>query len=236
MKTAGLFLFFLLCTLAELVCQGVLFVCRHLGYAAFETSGRMRKAKRRLCLGYIVIRRRQAAGTVKQTTQAKAAPETQESVVGKSRTEFLTGLPVLKDPREAKPFKSEPLKMVPQTGDEFADADAPGQYSLDTSPVGEGDLEDFEPGDNGEEPAGSSSGVSFEELSQTVRILDKEQPSDTEKQEAALVLCNIDGTGLFNFIAINDAYTEKARTMMAAFREQAGDGERKAFEMSEYME
>ncbi|MBF0647413.1 hypothetical protein IR083_01100 [Dysgonomonas sp. GY75] len=197
----------------------------------------MRKAKRRLCLGYILTRRKlAAAGVAKQAMQAKAAPERQESVVGKSRTEFLTGLPVLKAPREAKPFKSEPLKMVPQTGDEFADADAPGQYSLGTSPVGEEELEDFEPGDNGEEPAGNSSGVSFEELSKTVRILDKEQPSDTEKQEAALVLYNIDGTGLFNFIAINDAYTEKARAMMAAFREQAGDGERKAFEMSEYME
>jgi len=125
--------------------------------------------------------------------------------------------------------------MTPQRDDEDDEKDASGAYDIGTAPDVD-DLDSFEPGEDEREFAGSSSGVSFEELSQTIGVLGKEQPSEAEKQKATSVLYNINGTELFNFIALNETYTEKARALMAAFKEQPVDGRPEGFDMNEYMD
>ncbi|MFT4224727.1 hypothetical protein [Dysgonomonas sp.] len=46
-----------------------------------------------------------------------------------------------------------------------------------------------------------------------------------------MVLNAVDGTELFNFIVLNETYTEKARALMAAFREQPGNSKQEVFDM-----
>jgi hypothetical protein len=232
MRTTGLFLLFLLCTLAELACRATLLACGDLD----KCIAGLEKTKRRLCAGYLRMKRIKAnrvPSPGKAALQAVSLPAADSGVVGRSRTVFITELPAFRSRQEIKPFKSEPLVMAPQ-GD--FEEEEPGGYDAGTAPVGEDELDDFEPDSGDGWPEGSSSGVSFEELSETAGILAQEEPSAVEKQKAVAVLEAVDGTELFNFIAINEVYTQKAKALMAAFREQPeGDGS-EVFDMGKYME
>lgn len=237
MKTAGLFLLFLLCTLAGLVCSATLLACGCLEKCASYCTEKLEKARRRLCAGYLLMKRKEVnrvPSPGNAVLHTKPLPGPDSSVVGRSRTVFITELPVLRSRQEVKPFKSEPLEMVPQ--DDGYEKEEAAVYDTDTAPVGEDELDGFEP-DGGEEwLEGSSSGVSFEELSETAGILGRDEASGEQRQKAVAVLEAVDGTQLFNFIAINQVYTGKAQALMAAFREQAeGDG-REVFDMGRYME
>lgn len=241
MKKAGFFLLFLLCVWIELLCLTATFICKYLNRSASYIVIQTGKAKRRLCLEYILLKRKKANRTLaaKEIIQTVATTATGTGVVGKSKTVFITELPVVKSRREIKPFKSEPLEQAPQ-GD--VEEDVPGGYDVDTAPVEKAELDElgfdgFEQDEDEKSFVGSSSGISFEELSGTIGILDREALSDSEKQRAAAVLHHIDGTDLFNFIAMNDAFSEKARVLMATFKEGCtGDEVQAGFAISEYMD
>lgn len=238
MKTAWLFLLFLLCTLAELVCRATLFACAYLEKASSCCTAGWVKAKRRLCAEYLLTKRRKNCGRQeKEIAQTMPSPAARDGVVGPSRTVFITELPALKKRQEIKPFKSIPVEMVPV--EDNVQEEAPGSYDTGTAPVEENELDEldgFGQDEESEGHTGSSSGVSFEELSDTIGVLGQGEPSDGEKQKAAVVLHHIDGTDLFNFIAINEMYAERAKALMAAFREQTGNSGQEVFDMGKYME
>lgn len=236
MKTAGLFLLFLLCTLAELACKAMLLICGYLKkYASYRTQ-ELGKTKRRICAEHLLMKRKKAGyapAVGNEVPRKEHSPAAETGVVGASKTVFITELPVLRSRQEIKPFKSEHLVMTPQ-GD--FEEEEPGGYDTDTAPVGEDELGGFDPDGDEEAYAIHSSGVSFEELSETAGVLAEEESSTAKKQKAAGVLTSVNGTELFNFIAMNEVYTEKAKALMTAFREQTENDGLEVFNVGKYME
>lgn len=160
MKTAWLFLLFLLCTLAELVCRATLFACAYLEKASSCCTAGWVKAKRRLCAEYLLTKRRKNCGRQeKEIAQTMPSPAARDGVVGPSRTVFITELPALKKRQEIKPFKSIPLEMVPV--EDNVQEEAPGSYDTGTAPVEENELDEldgFGQDEESEGHTGSSSG------------------------------------------------------------------------------
>ena len=156
-------------------------------------------------------------------------------IVGESKTTFMSELPVLRVPeeKEIKPFKSEPLAIIIEEEEE----PDPVDFDVERSP----DFDDDEAAyyyadadDYFDNPM-NSSGVSFEELSQTIEVLSKDDPTDKEKGKAVQVLNTIEDTELFQFITINNSVYNNAKVLMALFNSNRYESD-DDFNINRYME
>jgi hypothetical protein len=161
-------------------------------------------------------------------------PPAPGGIVGGSKTLFMKELPVLRKPEEEedeiKPFKSEPLAVIIEEPDD-AEKEPAGFDIESDNRVSEDDMDSFEYYDR--EEMNNSSGVSFEELSKTVSVLNTKEPSDNDKENAVNVLNAINNTELFQFITINNFVYENAKILMDSFN-NANSG--KGFNISDFVE
>ena len=101
---------------------------------------------------------------------------------------------------------------------------------------------------DGGDDTGRASGVSFDELGEAVRTANAENPTETEKRQAAGTLASIKGTNLFDAVVENiNGGQEKVAELLkrneaglvtaAAPAEAAdtGDKEYEAFDMNEFL-
>ena len=101
---------------------------------------------------------------------------------------------------------------------------------------------------DGDDDTGRATGVSFDELGEAVRTANAENPTETEKRQAAGTLASIKGTNLFDAVVENiNGGQEKVAELLkrneaglvtaAAPAEAAdtGDKEYEAFDMNEFL-
>ena len=101
---------------------------------------------------------------------------------------------------------------------------------------------------DGDDDTGRAAGVSFDELGEAVRTANAENPTETEKRQAAGTLASIKGTNLFDAVVENiNGGQEKVAELLkrneaglvtaAAPAEAAdtGDKEYEAFDMNEFL-
>ena len=122
----------------------------------------------------------------------------------------------------------------------------------DETPGYENDEPDYEDeeiaGYMADDETGRASGVSFDELGEAVRTANAENPTETEKRQAAGTLASIEGTNLFDAVVENiNGGQEKVAELLkrneaglvtaAAPAEAAdtGDKEYEAFDMNEFL-
>ena len=136
----------------------------------------------------------------------------------------------------------QPEENIPETA---AEAEETPGYEND-----EPDYEDEEIAGymDGGDDTGRASGVSFDELGEAVRTANAENPTETEKRQAAGTLASIKGTNLFDAVVENiNGGQEKVAELLkrneaglvtaAAPAEAAdtGDKEYEAFDMNEFL-
>ena len=135
--------------------------------------------------------------------------------------------------------------FTPGTGETEPDGDFEMTFDTDE----EADYEDEEiAGYMADDETGRASGVSFDELGEAVRTANAENPTETEKRQAAGTLASIEGTNLFDAVVENiNGGQEKVAELLkrneaglvtaAAPVEAAdtGDKEYEAFNMNEFL-
>ena len=131
------------------------------------------------------------------------------------------------------------------TGETEPDGDFEMTFDTDE----EADYEDEEiAGYMADDETGRASGVSFDELGEAVRTANAENPTETEKRQAAGTLASIEGTNLFDAVVENiNGGQEKVAELLkrneaglvtAAAPAEAtdtGDKEYEAFDMNEFL-
>ncbi len=230
MKIAVLYSLFLLCTLAGMVCRLLQLACKSLYKLSYRCSLHMDKAKRKLIASYNNYVMLFEAEPARQMTP----PPVPSGIVGVSKTLFMKKLPVLRKPEEEedgiKPFKSELLAISIDEPDDVEKEPAGFDIESDNK-IPEDEMDSFEYYDR--EEMNNSSGVSFEELSKTVSVLNTKEPSDNDKENAVNVLNAINNTELFQFITINNFVYENAKILMDSFN-NVNSG--KGFNISDFIE
>ena len=136
----------------------------------------------------------------------------------------------------------QPEENIPEAA---AEAEETPSYEND-----EPDYEDEEIAGymDGDDDTGRATGVSFDELGEAVRTANAENPTETEKRQAAGTLASIKGTNLFDAVVENiNGGQEKVAELLkrneaglvtaAAPAEAAdtGDKEYEAFDMNEFL-
>lgn len=135
------------------------------------------------------------------------------NVVGPTKTEFVTELPKLKS---REPIMSEPLEMesVVETEPDIDPDDV--EMDSSTSIMDElADDEDIFPSHQGDFPSDEfSTGVTFEQIEDTINVLSKDEQSEEDIEKAAGVLKETEGTEIFAFFMLQDKYNEKVKKIM----------------------
>lgn len=228
MKIVVLYLLFLSCTLIDLGCEALQFFCKYLNAYARDCSELMNRTKCWLSESYAHStedKKRRAAKAKTESVEPKPVvkPDNRD-IVGATKTIFMTELPVLRITEEeaVEPYKSEQLGTVPGDPD-FEDEAQTDSFDVANGKVSESEIDYFEPVAEEEDFEDNSSGVSFEELSESVEVLSKDDPTEQEKEKTAAVLDAISGTELFQFITINNTVYENAKMLMNSFKKQAAD-------------
>ena len=134
--------------------------------------------------------------------------------------------------------------FTPGTGETEPDGDFEMTFDTDE----ETDYEEIAGYMDGDDETGRASGVSFDELGEAVRTANAENPTETEKQQAAGTLAGIEGTNLFDAVVENiNGGQEKVAELLkrneaglvtdAAPAEAAdtGDKEYEAFNMDDFL-
>lgn len=220
MKIISLYSVFLICTIIHISCGWALlmikYVFRIFLYIYRQTEKTRQKA---------FIKQLKLAGANKlhkediniPSEKPAEVPLINKTIVGESKTGFIKELPILRPRQETsiQPFKSEQLQIIVEEDEEYREPDTIDFEVEKSSAFDKDDIEDFgENYDNDFEDSTNSTGVSFEELSQTIDVLKKDDQSDTEKEKAINVLTQIEGTELFNFITINNSVYNHAKMLM----------------------
>lgn len=218
MKVTTLYFLFLLCVLIDMVFWLLQLICRAIESICIDCSLYMGKIKRGIINKYNEYVTTQTESKKVKSEETLPPPHNPISIVGGSKTSFIKELPVLRKPEEEeiKPFKSEPLEVTIEDSNDFDDE--PDSFDVESdSKISDDELDDFEYPDSDDEDMNNSSGVSFEELSETISILSEKAPSEIEQEKAVNVLDAISNTELFQFIVINNSVYENAKMLMNAF-------------------
>ena len=143
--------------------------------------------------------------------------------------------------------------FAPQTNEQPEESISNATPETDETPGYENDEPDYEDEEiagymDGGDDTGRASGVSFDELGEAVRTANAENPTETEKRQAAGTLASIKGTNLFDAVVENiNGGQEKVAELLkrneaglvtaAAPAEAAdtGDKEYEAFDMNEFL-
>jgi hypothetical protein len=139
-------------------------------------------------------------------------PETAPSnIVGKSQTVYLEEPPKEK-PKTVEPAFSEDLQQAPSYEEEpdITGDDVDDNLNKDGFPEEDRLLPLDAEADDGDFP--SSSGMTYEQISQALDVVQGKSTDDAGRQTAARILYEVEGSDLFNFLtaqAENEALVEK---------------------------
>ena len=225
MKKACLFSVYLVSNIIQVVCYYCMHICKYIFKWFFCLYRLMERVKMEMIRLHLSVEDKEIKNYVEVVPieKEKALPDI--SIVGKSKTGFMKELPVLKVKEVAaiEPFKSEPLeKVVVESEFEPENVDVDVSLEMDETEIDSFEAEtDLDDGNDAESDM-NSTGVSFEELSDTISILGKDEMTDSEKEKATGVLNTIEGTELFTFITINNSTYENAKMLMKSFDKNIG--------------
>ena len=152
--------------------------------------------------------------TKKKTDVSPATHETElYSIVGKSQTMYLKDIPQKKTIM-IEPAFSEDLQLTPAYEEEPDVMAADVEDSLNTEDLSEGDR--FLPLETVDENGGVSTGMTFEQLSDTFDVVRGKQTGVAGLQAAARILYEIRGSDLFDFLV---AQAENEQVIEQMFKE-----------------
>ena len=142
--------------------------------------------------------------------------------------------------------------FAPQTGEQSEENISEATPEAEETPGYENDEPDYEDEEiagymDGDDDTGRATGVSFDELGEAVRTANADNPTETEKRQAAGTLASIEGTNLYDAVVenINGGLAKVAELLgrneaeLAAAAVPAGTGdtseEHEAFDMNDFL-
>ena len=142
--------------------------------------------------------------------------------------------------------------FAPQTGEQSEENISEATPEAEETPGYENDEPDYEDEEiagymDGDDDTGRATGVSFDELGEAVRTANADNPTETEKRQAAGTLASIEGTNLYDAVVenINGGLAKVAELLgrneaelaAAAVPAEAGNKskEHEAFDMNDFL-
>ena len=142
--------------------------------------------------------------------------------------------------------------FAPQTGEQSEENISEATPEAEETPGYENDEPDYEDEEiagymDDDDDTGRATGVSFDELGEAVRTANADNPTETEKRQAAGTLASIEGTNLYDAVVenINGGLAKVAELLgrneaelaTAAVPAEAGDTskEHEAFDMNDFL-
>ena len=142
--------------------------------------------------------------------------------------------------------------FAPQTGEQSEENISEATPEAEETPGYENDEPDYEDEEiagymDGDDDTGRATGVSFDELGEAVRTANADNPTETEKRQAAGTLASIEGTNLYDAVVenINGGLAKVAELLgrneaelaTAAVPAEAGgtSKEHEAFDMNDFL-
>lgn len=173
----------------------------------------------------------QQAGTIKTV---KIIMNKKGSIVGESKTEFIQELPKLNYP---EPFKSIPLESEavieyieePDIDPDDVIVEIPGNKVKEMLMADDPEMFSHER----DYPSDISSGVTFEQLTDTYNTLINTNPKIEEENAAFNILMEIEGSEFFNFFMLHSQCTLKAKLLLA--EKENTNQELSEFDMDKYI-